>query len=306
MHRLKAYFELTRFPAVFTALADIVLGFLLNHVNLRPSPGQPDPRLQLGTLCLCSGCLYLAGMVLNDVFDRRVDTEQRGQRPIPSGRVSCRSAVGLGCLLMLLGACAAWMVGISSLKVALMLIVCILAYDGGLKRFPVVGPLSMGGCRLLNVMLGASAGGYFLWARPQFPVAIGLGIYVAGLTWFGRTEARTSQRGQLVLAALVVNSAMVWLAYLPFVYLIGPPHVDARQVALALAVVALIIDRRLLFAVLTPDAAHVQRAVKTMLLSLVILDGTLVYCKTGDPWIAGSVVALLAPTLLLSRWLYVT
>ena len=108
------------------------------------------------------------------------------------------------------------------------------------------------------------------------------------------------------MAALVVNAAMVWLAYVPFRYIIGPPHVDARQVALAPAVVALIIDRRLLFAVLTPDAEHVQRAVKTMLLSLVILDGTLVYCKTGDPWIAGSVVALLAPALLLSHWLYVT
>ena len=306
MHRLKAYLELTRFPAVFTALADIVLGFLLNHVDLRPVDGQPDPRFQLGILCLSSACLYLAGMVFNDIFDRRVDAEQRSQRPIPSGRISCRSAVILGGLLLLLGVGAAGWVGRSSLNVALMLVLCIMAYDGGLKRFPVVGPLSMGGCRMLNVMLGASAGGYFLWARPQLPVAIGLGLYVMGLTWFGRTESRTSQRGSLVMASLLVNVAIAWLAYLPFVYLVGPPHVQPLQVALSLAVVALIIDRRLLFAVLTPDAAHVQRAMKTMLLSLVILDATLVYCKTGDPWIAAGVIALLVPSLLLSRWLYVT
>jgi len=307
MHRLKAYLELTRFPAVFTALADIGLGFLLNHVDLSPSPGQPDPRIQLALLCLCSGCLYLAGMVFNDVFDRRVDAEQRSQRPIPSGRVSCRTAVGLGGMLFLLGTWAAWLVGAASLELALMLIACIMAYDGGLKRLPVVGPLAMGGCRMLNVMLGASAaGGLFLWARPQLPVAIGLGVYVAGLTWFGRTEARTSQRSQLLLAALLVNAGIVWLAYLPFVYLTGPKQVDNLQVVLALAVIGLIINRRLLFAILTPDAAHVQVAVKTMLLSLVILDGTLVYCKTGEPLLAAAVVALLVPSLLLSRWLYVT
>jgi 4-hydroxybenzoate polyprenyltransferase len=38
-------------------------------------------------IVLASGCLYLAGIVFNDVFDRKVDARERPTRPIPSGVV---------------------------------------------------------------------------------------------------------------------------------------------------------------------------------------------------------------------------
>ena len=53
-----------------------------------------DFELQSGIVLLlvgASSCLYLAGMVLNDYFDRDKDAQERPARPIPS-RPSCRSS----------------------------------------------------------------------------------------------------------------------------------------------------------------------------------------------------------------------
>ena len=92
MSRLRDYLQLCRFPAVFTAMADVFLGFLLVHVEL-------SPTREFGLLLAASSCLYLAGMVFNDVFDRKVDARERPNRPIPSGRVARDEALAIGLTL---------------------------------------------------------------------------------------------------------------------------------------------------------------------------------------------------------------
>jgi len=141
MQKFRATLQLVRLPAVFTAMADIFLGFLLTHNKL-------EPAAVFGLLLVASSCLYLSGMVFNDVFDRRIDAVERPDRPIPSGRVSLPSAIGLGVLLMLAGIAAAAAAEIvsdsvqtSSLVIAGGLALCILAYDGFLKRTPL-GPVA--------------------------------------------------------------------------------------------------------------------------------------------------------------------
>jgi 4-hydroxybenzoate polyprenyltransferase len=73
---VRAYLQLVRLPNVFTAMADILLGFLLTHRRLDPWP-------QFALLLVASCLLYLAGMVLNDYFDREQDARERPFRPIP-------------------------------------------------------------------------------------------------------------------------------------------------------------------------------------------------------------------------------
>src|SRR5258707_13721484 len=96
MQKLLAWLQLCRFAAVFTAMADICLGYLLTHDGFER---LSDFVLLLAT----SSCLYLAGMVFNDVFDREVDALERPKRPIPSGRVSVRGAVTFGAGLLATG-----------------------------------------------------------------------------------------------------------------------------------------------------------------------------------------------------------
>lgn len=304
----RAWLQLLRFPAVFTALADILLGFALTHVHLGDAPGP------LALLLLTSGCLYLAGMVFNDVADRRIDAIERPQRPIPSGRISVAAAAALGSALMAAGLAAAaalrWvdpvLCGWNPLFVACLLAAAVGLYNGLLKSTPL-GPVSMGLCRFLNVILGASAAGGLFgrpFDQPQRWVALGLGVYVAGVTWFSRSEAETSRRSGLWGALVVVNLGLVILLGWIRSSILGADPLPALALV---AAIALALNRRMLWAISNAGPAAVQTAVRTLLLSIITLDCALIYAKTGDIVLATSLaVGLLLPAMFLGRLIRIT
>lgn len=294
-----AILQLLRLPTVFTAMADIFLGYVLTHRGLEPWP-------QFAGLLVASCGLYLAGMVFNDIFDRAQDAAERPNRPLPSGRVSLRTAILLGVGLMTAGVASAGIVGPSSLQIALLLVVAILSYDSFLKRTPA-GPLAMGTCRFLNVMLGASEfpwlASTMMWARPQIACAIGLGIYIVGVTLFARTEAKQSRRGLLAAALLVMNAGLGVLAWL---LLTWPAEMRPAIPLGMIGFAAFTVNRHAIKAVLNPAPEHVQPVIKLALLSLIMLDASLILWHTGDAILAFSVAVLVVPALSLSRWIRMT
>ena len=82
----RAYAQLIRLPNVFTALADIALGWLCAVAAGTPAARWPSFLLLMAS----SACLYSAGMIWNDFFDVEQDQRERPFRPIPSGRISRR------------------------------------------------------------------------------------------------------------------------------------------------------------------------------------------------------------------------
>jgi 4-hydroxybenzoate polyprenyltransferase len=291
-----ALLQLVRIPTVFTAMADIFLGFLLTHSAIEPVD-------TFVFLLGASVCIYWTGMILNDYFDREVDGQERPNRPIPSGRIPAASALKLGVMLNVFGLGLAACAGALSLQIAIALTACVWLYDGALKKTPLA-PVLMGSCRFFNVLLGASASPTgAMWWCPQMHVAIGLGIYVCGLTWFARQEAKTSARAQLISASFVINAGLATL--FGFV-LTAPDNSQGETAMFVLAVISVTIIRRLLRAISQPEPARVQTAIKTMLLSLVMLDATLVLFATGTPALAIAVALLMVPAFLLSRWIPMT
>ena len=291
-----ALLQLVRIPTVFTAMADIFLGFLLTRPSLAPVD-------TFAFLLAASVCIYWTGMILNDYFDRDVDSQERPGRPIPSGRIPAGSALKLGVMLNVAGLGLAACAGQLSLQIALLLTLCVWLYDGVLKKTPVA-PLLMGSCRLFNVLLGASTSPTgAMWWCPQMHVAIGLGIYVCGLTWFARQEAKTSARPQLISASFVINAGLATL----FGFVHTAPDNSQRETAMfVLAVISVTIVRRLLRAISQPEPARVQTAIKMMLLSLIMLDATLILFATGTPALAIAVALLMVPAFLLARWIPMT
>jgi hypothetical protein len=317
MERFRPYLQLIRLPAVPTALADIVLAALVT----RALPGRWFPFL---LLCLTSACLYCGGMIFNDFFDVEQDRRERPHRPIPSGLVTRRMAGLLGTLLLGAGVVFAFLTWLSSgesrtaltIVLAILLLVAILAYDGRLKRTPV-GPVAMGLCRFFNVLLGLTLVGHI--EKWGVYLALVVGLYVAGVTWFARTEARTSSQTALMGAALVMLVAL--LLTLPVPVLPGNPNtvpVDAssfsqfaQNLGLALfpyliVVLGFVIGLPLAKAITGPTPRHVQAAVKRALLGLVILDAVLATALAGALGLL--VLLLVVPILLLGRWrwLYAT
>jgi 4-hydroxybenzoate polyprenyltransferase len=190
--------------------------------------------------------------------------------------------------------------------IAIVLTVMIIAYNG-LKQ-TIAGPAMMGGCRTLNVLLGMSAAGE-AWGKANWIVAIGVGVYVGGITWFARREAESSDRSQLVggLLVMIAGMALVWL--FPTVstqerltYLL---QFEPWYWTLAWLLLAVLISAPFVRALANPRPENVQRAVKSGILSIIVLDAVIAFAVSG-PFAAIGILLLLVPAIVLGRWIYST
>ena len=307
--KLHSYIELMRLPNVFTAMADVTMGFLfVQAVGWRWSPWWDSWTLAL--LLATSSLLYIAGVVLNDVFDLEIDRQERPERPLPSGRVSLATARWIGWKLLVLGvvmgAAAGFFTGhLRPGIVAALLATCILLYDAWLKRTPL-GPLAMGACRMLNVLLGISAIDMPLHAE-HWLVAGGIGVYVAGVTWFARREGAESTRLQLTLSTVVMALGIAMLAWFPSWSnrVILPIQLDPQRWYLLTGVLGLLIVWRCFRAVIEPIPIRVRIAVAQCVLSIIMLDAVACYAVRDVFW-ATMILLLLVPAMFLGRWIETT
>lgn len=294
--RFLALAQLVRLPNVFTAFADILLA--ASVVGLYAHPDK------LALLLAASGCLYLSGMAWNDFFDRHADAQTRPTRPLPSGRVRPGTAVLIAAVLMVVGIACAVVAGWPEPTVGVVagvLAGVIVLYDAVLKHY-WVGPLGMGLCRYLNVLMGCLAVPLVPGQEVvPFHVAGVIGWYIVGVTWFARTEEGRSNRLPLILAAGVMLLALVSAATLPLRF---DPGQTPFYYLYLLAGFGFVVGLPVATAVHTPTAKNVQRAVKRCILGLVLLDAVLACLFVGWPGLL--IVLLLVPALLLGRWVYST
>ena len=257
---LRAYLELMRPANVVTAVSDVLAGYAVAGL----ANGGALPWLLAAT-----ACLYAGGVVLNDYFDRRLDASERPERPIPSGRVPPGRAAALGAGLLVAGVASASRATVAAALVAALIAVLIVLYDAWSKRHGVLGPVNMGLCRALNLILGIAAVPSALaghWAIGLLAL-----VYIGAVTLVSRGEVHGGKLGAAAGALISLAGVTAALAALAW---------TARDSG---AWVALMLTAVLAWRVLPPfwavyrDAspAQVRRAVRTGVLSLVILDAAI-------------------------------
>ena len=270
---LRGYLELLRPANVVTAIADVLAGYAV--------AGRTQPAA-LPWLVGATMCLYAGGVVLNDVFDRHIDAVERPERPIPSGRVPASNAAAVGAALLAAGLLAASRATRDALIVAAAIAALVILYDGRTKRHPVVGPINMGLCRGLNLLLGVSAVVGTVWSR--WPIALFPVIYIAAVTAVSRGEVHGG-RATVATAALISLTGVV-------IGLLALAGVSSGRMAGMVLVAAL--AYRVLPAywrvVQEPRPLIVRRAVKAGILSLVLLDSAISAMYAG-PLYAAAVLA---------------
>jgi 4-hydroxybenzoate polyprenyltransferase len=290
---LPALLTLLRPPNVFTAFADSLAGLLvLVALGVALPPGA-------GAVLLASGCLYLAGIVLNDVFDREVDAKERPTRPIPSGAVPVRMATAIGVGLLVGGVLIASSVGRGPMIVSAVLAACILLYDGGLKSTKI-GPVVMGSCRGLDVTLGLSAGLPLGGDWPTIAIAgpLVLAAYVAGLTYIARDEVdgNTTRRARTGLTFLALVGAAVLIG------LVVHPRLPASVWAWPWVIAAL----ALVFRNWAPvwkrhDGPSTGRAIGGGIVLIPVIDAA-ICAVAGAPFLAFGVALLALPAVILKQF----
>ena len=266
MSGYRGYVELVRPANVATALADVLAGYAV--------AGQGDPRLNpslLAWLLLSTACLYAGGVVLNDVFDRDLDRIERPERPIPSGRVSTTAAAGLGSGLLAAGILAAARATPVAGIVAGATAACVLLYDAWGKRQGLLGPVNMGLCRALNLLLGIAAAPEMLTGA--WPLALLPLVYVAAVTAVSRGEVHGGRRGVTAYALISLSLVLVALAAVA----LGRGGVSAAG---ATGVTfTLVLAWRVLpafwGAYQDPTPGPIRHAIRTGVLSLVLLDAVI-------------------------------
>ncbi|WP_244871345.1 SCO3242 family prenyltransferase [Catellatospora sp. IY07-71] len=271
---LRAVAELVRAPAALSVPGDVIAGAAAAGTLDRRTPG----------LAAASVCLYWAGMAANDWADRELDAVERPERPIPSGRISPRAALGLAAGLTAAGVgLAAWTGGRRGLATAVPLAAMVWAYDVKAKN-TAAGPAAMAACRGLDVLLGASSGR----VAKAVPAALTVAAHTYTVTELSRREVSGAD-ARLPLATLTGTVAVAataaglstrrgpraWLpAALAGWYVSHYGRAQARAAA-------------------EPSAARVREAVGSGITGLPTLQGTLA-ARHGSG-LAGLALAAAAP-----------
>jgi len=251
-----------------------------------------DPRVPW--LVLALSLCYVAGMFLNDAFDRGFDARHRPERPIPSGEVTAATVFGAGFAMLAAGvAVLAWVgygfpeaTGWRPVAAGLVLAAAIVFYDWYHEQNRL-SPVVMGLCRMLVYL---TAGYAIAVDLPDRLLQAGLLLfcYLIGLTYIAKQEhlGRVANLWPLVFLALPVlwglraslDGAIVAGVALPF---------------LVWVLYSLSYLRRRL-------PGDVPRAVGRLLAGICLWDAVVI-TAAGQPFVAALALGLFALTLLLQR-----
>ena len=286
------FLTLTRPANIITAVTDVLSGaslaFFFNALD-------PD-WAKLVMLLITTSCLYAGGIVFNDVFDMELDKKERPERLLPSGKITKRQAITFGMVLFFMAVLSSAFVSPISTLISLGVITLALGYDGYFKTKVVLGPIFMGGCRCLNLMLGMSVMTIYtdLWYICFIPF-----LFISAITLTSRNEVRGNNRRSIVLA-LALDLSIIFCCFWFFSQ--SELFLKALSFLLIWAVMNFYAKIR---AIYSNSPKNIMYAVKIGVLSLIPLNAVFVALTTG--WqLAFAVLALLPLSMIFSRTFTVT
>lgn len=280
---------------IITSIADVLAGIAISGylANENFSQNYISPIL---LLIISTIGLYGGGVVFNDVFDAELDKIERPERAIPSGVISIKEAVLLGVILLLVGIVAAFVVSVVSGLFAFSIVVAALLYDKWSKHNAFAGPLNMGLCRGLNLLLGISiviSSIYGWWFLAIVPV-----IYIAAITMVSRGEVHGGSKSILYAAALfycLVIGSILFLSRMEMIW----------WTILFLLPFSWMIFSALIRAIRLPTPKNIGKAVKAGVIALIIMNASWA-AAFGAVTLAFLILLLLPVSLWLAKIFAVT
>jgi len=293
------YLKLCRPANLPTAAADIIAGMAVAGAYSK-NPGSIQTVFENSStpilLIIASVLLYAGGVVLNDVFDFKIDTIERPERPIPTGDVTQQQGMIFGFVLLGLGIFSAFMVNQKTGLIALVLAISIVLYDTISKKNDFIGPLNMGICRSLNLLLGIAVLGEFTnWHYMVIPL-----IFIGAVTLISRGEVHGKNKKNILLAAFLYLTVIFCVIYF------NESETNMGNFYwLFLTLFAIMVFVPLLKAYKSNTPGNIKKAVVAGVLSLVLLDAAITASHSN--WMIALLLVLLLPlSIFLSKIFSVT
>ena len=208
--RWSAMLLIVRPANIITAIADILAGVAIAGF-LAFDAFSSEVILKIVLLGIATIGLYGGGIVFNDVFDIEQDKINRPERVIPSGKLSLKQATNLGLALFSMGIIAAFCVSSFSGYIAIAIMCSALLYDKYGKHHTFFGPINMGLCRGLNLILGMSIATNL---EPNyFVIGVLPVLFISAITLTAQKETKGKNKMAIALA-MVLDASIVlgfWL-----------------------------------------------------------------------------------------------
>ena len=283
---IRHYLQLVRFPGIFTAFTNILLGYAVVQ-------GEQFGLHLLGPLLATTGCLFLAGMSLNDYFDYKIDKKERLQRPIPSGKIPRKNALYLGIIFLIIGNISSIFVGLETVIVTIVMSFLIFSYDFKTKKFPVIGILTLSSIRFLNVILGTS----IAFNEEIVYIAIPLAIFVAGISIFASSEVSGYSRKSEILNVIFILATIVTSIIIIF------DKITIIQIGFMGLFIASVFVPYVFFK--DKNMKSVQKKITGQLLAIIILDAAIISAFAELSY-AIITLSLYVPAYVIIKKLYIT
>lgn len=301
MNSFLGFLRLMRLANIVTAISDILAGIAIaGFASTQQWISFPAGQVLL--LVLSTIGLYGGGVVFNDVFDAELDKVERPERPIPSGLIKKSSAAMGATALLLMGILAAALVhpeGIQSVSAMLAILTALAAvvYDKWGKHHHWLGPLNMGLCRGLNLLLGISILPPLVmqfWYLALVPI-----LYIAAITMISRGEVHGGSRNTLYGAIGLYSVVIVCILAAAFV------HHSLRYALVFLLFFASMVYPPLVKALKEPSGPRIGRAVKAGVIGLIVMNAAWA-AAFGSIYTAILIFLLLPLSIWLARAFAVT
>ena len=282
MSKVRAFLELMRPANVVTAFTDVAAGMSIVGFVFGKEINLLIPLLTLG---FSSMALYAGGVVFNDVFDQELDSVERPERALPSGRMKRQEAIFGGISLLAIGIFLAFWQSRLSGYVSILITGLALFYDAKGKHMRIFGPINMGMCRAVNLGLGMSI--FELGFLEHGALMLIPLIYIAAITLVSRGEVHGSHSSPLWFAAilfLIVHASQIWAANSFGHLAIGLPFILVH---------AYLVFSKLTIAIQEPKGPNIGKTVKMGVLTLILMNAA--WVSLSGQWEMAILVLFLLP-----------
>jgi len=287
---VRDYLVLVRLPNLFTLPSNILVGI----AAISSLAFTLTSFIQFLLLVTISVLLYCVGIVLNDLYDFDIDKKERPNRPLPSGKISRRSAIGLVAIFSTLALILSLLVSFSTLVISSILFLAIFGYDKYLKNTHA-GPFIIASARVMNILLGTSVSFRSVDSYSQIVtltfVLIITFVYVSLIGFISRYEVHGfSDNAKLLLppaiVAIVISSIILFS-------LMGFFKLESLIILSLFSFIMLISFSR----IYRRDSGRTQQIVRNMILSIIVLDSTFLTGIIGIE-LGLAVLTLMVPLLV--------